>query len=105
METCPVAISYTLPETLAFGESNGEVSWRSTSARTEVRGPTTAEASSAAHAAVPPQRPDQVCALGARIPVVPGLSESPCPAGSTYSRGPRPLPSKRHNGVICTPTT
>ena len=44
----PVAMPYTWPETLTFGESIGEVSSRSTSALTVVCGSATAEASSAA---------------------------------------------------------
>ena len=46
--TRPVAMSYTWPETLTFGESRGEVSRRSTSALTVACGSATAEASSAA---------------------------------------------------------
>jgi hypothetical protein len=45
---CPVAMSYTWPETLTLGESRGEVSSRSTSALTVMSGSATAEASSAA---------------------------------------------------------
>jgi hypothetical protein len=48
--TCPVAMSYTWPETLTFGASKGEVSRRSTSALTVVYGSATAAASSAASA-------------------------------------------------------
>jgi hypothetical protein len=44
--TRPVAMSYTWPETLTFGESEGEASRRSTSARTVTCGSATAEAAS-----------------------------------------------------------
>ena len=43
MVTRPVAMSYTWPETLTFGESKGEVSRRSTSALTVVCGSATAD--------------------------------------------------------------